>query len=108
MIINITDKDFKEKVIEKSEEIPVVVDFWSEWCPPCNILGPILEKIAEEQKEKFILAKANTEQTLENSRKYGVESIPNIKMFKNGKLVGGFIGAIPESDVREWLDKNLD
>jgi len=108
MIINVTDKNFKEKVIEKSEEIPVVVDFWSEWCPPCNILGPILEKIAEEQKEKFILAKANTEQTLENSRKYGIESIPNIKMFKNGKLVNGFIGAIPESDVREWFNKNLE
>ena len=107
MVINITDKDFKEKVIEKSKEIPVVVDFWSEWCPPCNILGPILEKIAEEQKGKFILAKANTEQTLENSRKYNVESIPNIKMFKNGKIVNEFVGVKTEEFIRRWLNKNL-
>ena len=107
MVINVTDKDFKEEVIEKSEEIPVVVDFWSNWCPPCHILGPILEKIAEEQKGKFILAKADIDQALEISRKYGIESIPNVKMFKNGKVVDGFVGAIPEPNVKEWLNKNL-
>ena len=107
MVVNVTDQNFEEKVIEKSEEIPVVVDFWSNWCPPCNIFGPILEKIAEKQKEKFILVKAHIDQAPETSGKYGIESIPSVKMFKNGKVIDEFLGAIPESDVIEWLNKNL-
>lgn len=108
MVVNVTDEDFENKVIKKSEEIPVVVDFWSQWCPPCNMLGPILEKVAEEQKEKFILVKANTDEARTRALQYGVMSIPNVKMFKKGKIVDGFVGAIPEESVKEWLDKNLD
>jgi len=108
MILDVTDQDFKEKVIEKSEEILVVVDFWATWCPPCIILSPILEKLAEEQKGKFVLIKVNVDQAPKTSREYGIMSIPSVKMFKQGKLTDEFLGAMPEPNVREWINKNLN
>ena len=107
MVINVTDQDFQEKVIEKSEEIPIVVDFWAAWCMPCLMLSPALEKFAEEYKGKFTLVKVNVEQAPETSRKYAVMSIPSVKMFKNGEITDEFVGAIPESNIKEWLNKNL-
>lgn len=106
--IKIDDNDFQEKVIEQSRNIPVVVDFFSEWCPPCKILAPILERLAQEYNGKFILAKANVDEVGATAAKYGVRSIPSVKMFKEGKVVDEFVGAMPESAVKEWLDKNLD
>lgn len=108
MVINVTDQDFKEKVIEKSKEIPVVVDFWATWCQPCLILSPVLEKIAEEYKGKFILIKVNVDEARATSQEYRIMSIPNIKIFKEGKIVDEFIGAIPEPNIRQWLNKNLN
>jgi putative thioredoxin len=105
--IEAADEDFKEKVIEQSKTVPVVVDFFSDWCPPCQILGPILERLVKEYDGKFILAKVNVEGARQASEKYGVRSIPSVKMFKDGKIVDEFVGAIPESAVKEWLDKNL-
>ncbi len=107
MAINITDLDFKEKVIKKSEEIPVIVDFWAQWCQPCLILGPILEELKEESKDKFVLAKINVDEAPETSKQYNIMSIPSVKMFKQGKLIAEFIGALPKEQVKEWLDKNL-
>lgn len=108
MIINAIDTDFNEKVIEKSKEIPIVVDFWADWCPPCTILGPVLEKVVEEYKEKFILVKVNVNQAQERSKEYKITSIPNVKMFKDGRIVDEFIGSMPEDSVKEWLNKNLE
>ena len=105
--IEVSDNNFKEKVIEKSKEVPVVVDFWATWCMPCLMLSPILEQLAEEYKGKFILAKLNVDENPLTSQRYSVMSIPAVKMFKGGELVDQFIGAIPEPAVREWLDKNL-
>ena len=68
MVIKVIDVDFKEKVIEKSKEIPVIVDFWAQWCQPCLILGPILEELEEESKSKFILAKINVDEAPETSK----------------------------------------
>ncbi len=107
MIINATDQDFEEKIIEKSKEIPVVIDFWATWCMPCLMLSPALEKLAEEYKGKFILVKVNVENARVKSQEYGIMGIPNVKMFKNGEVVDGFVGVIPEPNVRKWLDKNL-
>ena len=106
-IAEVNDNDFQEKVIEKSKEIPVVVDFWATWCMPCLMLGPVLEKLAEEYKGKFILAKVNVDVARETAMKYGIMSIPSVKMFKNGEIVDEFIGALPEGRVKEWLEKNL-
>jgi len=107
MEIEVNDSNFEEKVIKQSEKIPVLVDFWAEWCPPCKRLGPILEKLAEEYNGKFILAKAKTDDARDATQKYGVMSIPNVKLFKNGEIVDEFIGAYPEEDVREFFEKNL-
>lgn len=107
-IINVTDRDFEEKVIEKSKEIPVVVDFWAEWCAPCHMLSPTLEKFAEEYDEKFVLVKVNVDNAKVKAQEYKIMSIPTVKMFKDGEIADEFIGAVPESNVRQWLDKNLE
>jgi putative thioredoxin len=103
----IDDKSFKKLVLEKSSEIPVVVDFWAEWCMPCQMLGPVLDKLADEYKGRFILAKTNVDDARNAAQAYSVMSIPNVKMFKNGKVVDEFVGALPESQVKKWLDKNI-
>ena len=107
MVIDVGDSDFQEKVIEKSKEIPVIVDFWAEWCMPCRILGPVLEKIAKEYEGKLILAKVNVEEAPSTARLYGIMSIPSVKLFKDGKIVDEFVGAVPEYVVKEWIEKNL-
>lgn len=107
MKIDVTDKDFKEKVLEQSKEKPVVVDFWATWCVPCLMLGPILEKLALEYKDKFILAKLNVDENPIVSQTYGIMSIPAVKMFKNGEVADEFVGALPEPHVKKWLEKNL-
>ncbi len=105
--IDVSDENFQEEVIERSKKIPVVVDYWAPWCGPCMVLAPILEKLVKEYDGKFILAKINVDENPIVSQKYGIMSIPNVKMFKNGMVVDEFIGAIPERMVREWLEKNL-
>jgi putative thioredoxin len=105
--IEVNDSSFQEKVVEASKKTPIVVDFWAEWCGPCHMLSSIISKLAKEYKGKFILAKINVDQNPKTAAKYQIMSIPNVKMFKNGNLVSGFVGAIPEIKVREWLNNNL-
>lgn len=105
--IEVNKNDFEEKVINKSEDVPVVVDFWAQWCQPCLVLGPRLEKIADEYEGKFILAKLNIENNQGLAQKYGIRSIPAVKMFRNGEVVDQIVGALPEQQIRNWIDKNL-
>ena len=105
--IEVNDNDFNEKVIEQSKKIPVVVDFWATWCMPCVMLGPILEKLAKEYEGKFVLAKLNIDEARQTGQKYGIMSIPCVKMFRDGKIVDEFVGALPEQSVKAWLDKIL-
>ncbi len=106
--IEVNDSNFEEKVIKQSKEVPVIVDFWAEWCMPCLMLGPVLEKITEEHKGKLILAKVDVDKNPKISQKYRIDSIPAVKIFRNEKIVDEFIGAVPESQVREHINKNLE
>jgi len=106
--IEVNDNSFNEMVIEQSKKVPIVVDFWATWCGPCLMLSPALEKFAEEYKGKFILAKVNVDEARTAAQKYGIMSIPNVKMFKDGEVVDEFIGALPELLVKNWIDKNLN
>jgi len=101
----LTDQNFEEE-IQKAEK-PVLVDFYTSWCQPCFVLGPILEKLAEEFKDKFILAKVDLDTVPLTAQKYGVERIPTVILFKEGKPISGFTGVRPEPVLRELLDKML-
>ena len=105
--IEVNDNNFEEKVIKQSKNVLVIVDFWAEWCMPCLMLGPVLEKISEEYKGKIILAKIDVDKNPKISQKYRINSIPAVKLFRNENVVSEFIGALPESQVREYINKNL-
>lgn len=105
--VEVNDTNFKKEVVEKSKSVLVVVDFWATWCMPCNMLGPVLGRLAKKYKGKFVLAKVNVDRAQESTQEYSIMSIPAVKMFKNGKVVDEFVGALPEYEVKKWLDKNL-
>ena len=105
--IEVNDSNFEKDVIEQSNDVPVVVDFWATWCMPCLMLGPTLEKLAEENNGRFVLAKLNVDSSPSVSQKYRIMSIPAVKMFKNGEVSDEFIGALPEPQVRNWIETNV-
>jgi putative thioredoxin len=100
-------EDFQRDVIERSRNVPVVADFWAAWCGPCRVLGPSLERLAAKAGGAWALAKVDTEQFPEVATSYGIRSIPNVKMFVDGKAVSEFSGAIPEPMIVEWLRTSL-
>jgi len=102
-IIDVTEADFEYHVINYSQNAPVVVDFWAEWCGPCKTLGPILERLAEEAKGKFRLAKVNVDQNSNLALRYNIRSIPAVKAFRDGAMVAEFIGVQPEGKIREFI-----
>lgn len=99
--------DFQRHVIERSHVIPVLVDFWAEWCSPCRMLAPVLEKLAGMNEGRWELVKVNTEEHADIAGQYGVKSIPNVKLFVNGEVREEFSGALPEYLLTEWLKKNI-
>ena len=100
-------KDFQKDVIEKSFDKPVLVDFWAEWCAPCRMIGPILEKLADENEGNWELAKVDTDKNQQIAMKYGVRGIPNVKLFRNGEVINEFTGALPEPAIKDWLKKSI-
>ena len=102
---DVSIQDFEAKVLLPAQEVPVVVDFWAPWCEPCKVLKPMLEKLAEEYKGRFLLAMVNADENPELSQHFGVRSIPSVKVLFQGQLVDEFNGALPEAQIREFLDR---
>jgi putative thioredoxin len=106
-VIEVTEATFDKEVVARSSAVPVVVDFWAPWCQPCRILGPRLEKLAEEYGGRFVLAKADTEQVPKVAAEFGIRSIPAVFGMRDGQIVDSFVGALPEPAIRQWIERLL-
>jgi putative thioredoxin len=101
---DVNAEQFEAAVVTASRGKLVVVDFWASWCGPCQVLGPILERVIASYQGKVTLAKINVDQNPGLSAQWRIRSIPSVKAFRNGAVVGEFVGAQPEAEVRRWLD----
>jgi putative thioredoxin len=106
-ILEADAETFQVDVVDRSHELPVVVDFWAAWCQPCRMLGPTLEKLATEYAGKFLLVKAETERVPQIAEQFGVQSIPAVYGLRDGQLIDMFVGVLPEAQIRQWLDRLL-
>jgi putative thioredoxin len=104
-VIDVTEQDFEREVVERSKTTPVVVDFWAAWCAPCRMLGPVLEKAAEAREDHVVLAKIDTDANPGISRAFGIQGIPAVKAFKDGKVVDEFVGVQPPAQVERFFDR---
>lgn len=106
-VVDVTEQNFQAEVVERSSSVPVVIDFWAEWCGPCKQLGPVLERLAGEYAGSFVLAKVDVDQNQRIAQAAGVQSIPLVVAVVGGQLVPLFQGAVPEAQVRQYLDELL-
>ena len=104
-IQNVTDDTFEEVVLKS--KLPVLVDFWAEWCGPCKMIAPVLEQIAEEQEGKLTVVKINADQNPDTVRQYGVMGLPTLNLYKNGEVVKQLVGAKPKRVIEKELEEFL-
>lgn len=105
-IVDVTRENFAQ-VLEASSKVPVLMDFWAGWCQPCKVLMPVLAKLADEYDGRFLLAKLDTEENQDIAARFGIRSIPTVKLIRDGRLVDEFTGALPEREVRAFLDRHI-
>jgi len=105
---DVSAENFEQYVIENSRHVPVLVDFWAPWCGPCKSLMPMLTQLAEEYAGLFLLAKVNIDEQQEMATRFSVRSVPTVKLIRNGEVVDEFMGAIPEQQIRQFLDPYIE
>ena len=103
--VAVTDETFDSEV--KNSDVPVVVDFWAEWCGPCKVLGPVIDEVAEDYSDKVKFVKLNIDNNPSNTQKFGIRGIPTLLLFKNGEKVDTSVGVLSKSELASFLDKNL-
>src|SRR3954462_12788336 len=106
-MIDVTIETFESEVIEASMHQPVLVDFWATWCGPCKVIGPILEKLEKDYAGRFKLVKIDSDEQQQLAAAFGIRSIPTVILLMNGQPVDGFMGAMPEGQTRQFLDKHI-
>jgi len=104
-IVHLTDATFEQEVLQS--DVPVVVDYWAEWCGPCKMIGPILEELAAEYGDKVKIAKINIDENGQTPPKFGIRSIPTLMVFKNGEVEGTKVGAASKSDLTAFIDGSI-
>src|SRR5918997_6232619 len=103
MAVQVTDADFEQQVLERSREVPVLVDFWADWCRPCHMLAPVIERAVDAHPGKVELAKLDTDSNQATAARYGVRGLPTVKAFRNGEVVDEFTGAQPPAMVERFV-----
>ncbi|GJM05053.1 MAG: thioredoxin [marine bacterium B5-7] len=104
-ILHVTDSSFEDEVLKS--ELPVILDFWAEWCGPCKMIAPILDQIAEQYKDKLTVAKINIDDNQGTPQTYGVRGIPTLILFKNGEAAATKVGAASKSQLEAFIDTNI-
>ena len=102
MPTNVSDEDFEETVL--NSKVPVLVDYWAEWCGPCKVIAPTLEELSNDMGEKLKIAKLNIDDNPNTPSKFGVRGIPTLMLFKDGKVIGTKVGALPKSQLQQWVE----
>ena len=106
-IYDIDESNYEQIVLRGSQQVPVLVDFWASWCQPCLMLMPLLAKLVDEYQGRFVLVKINTEEQQAIAAQFGIRSIPTLMLFKDGAVQAQMMGAMPKSQLDEFLDTNL-